>query len=215
MSNTPETSSIIRVMVVDDHRRVHQALKVMFDFLDDMVLVAQAQNGEQALAQCAQHELDVILMDIVMPVMDGLEATRRILAQYPRIRILALSSFRDEETIRAMLALGAVGYILKDSSVSDLAQTIRTAYQGQRVLSPEVMQTLLDESGPAKPTFRLSRREQEVLSLSARGKTYGEIADGLSISVSTVRFHIANIMEKLGVDTRAEAIVIATKHDLI
>jgi NarL family two-component system response regulator LiaR len=213
-SDTPE-AKIIRVMIVDDHRRVHQALAEMFDFIDDVTLVAQANNGAEAVALCEQHEIDLILMDIVMPVMDGLEATKAILGKHPEMKILALSSFKDHETVHKMLHEGAIGYILKESSVDDLAHTIRVAYEGQRILSPEVMQSLLETPPPTSVDFDLSPREIEVLKSLAEGNTNNEIAHHLSISVSTVKFHIANIITKMGVSSRAEALVLATRHNFI
>jgi len=206
----------ITIMLVDDHRRVHQAISEMIGFIDDFELVAQANNGREAVALCQRHNPDVVLMDVVMPEMDGVEATRLILEAQPHIKILALSSFREQETAQAMLKNGALGFVLKDLSVMDLENTIRTAHEGQSVLSPEIMQSLVQSSQAAPPdNIDLTPRELEVLPLFAAGMTNGEIAMELSISVSTVKFHIRNILDKLGVETRAEALVIAAKHNLV
>jgi len=213
-------NQIIRMILVDDHRRVHQAMAEMIDFIDDIELLAQASNGEEAVHLCDQYQPDLVLMDVVMPVMDGVEATKRIMAKHPNIKILALSSFKDPTTVREMLENGAIGYVLKESSVDDLEHTIRTAYEGQGVLSPEVIHGLLDtqeEEPTPEPQIdnNLSPRELEVLQLFATGMTNGEIAVDLTISVSTVKFHISNILDKLEVDTRAEALVLAAKNNLI
>lgn len=211
----------IGIILVDDHRRVHQAMAEMIDFIDDIELLGQASNGEEAIALCDQYKPDLVLMDVVMPVMDGVEATKHITAKHPDIKILALSSFKDPTTVREMLENGAIGYVLKESSVDDLEHTIRTAYEGQGVLSHEVIQGLLetpdDNNQPVEPPIdnNLSPRETEVLKLFATGMTNGEIAVELTISVSTVKFHISNILDKLEVDTRAEALVIAAKNNFV
>lgn len=214
MTNT----SKIGIILIDDHRRVHQAMSEMISFIDDFELLAQGSNGLEATDLCKQHQPDLVLMDVVMPVMDGVEATQRILKQHPHIKILALSSFKDHDTVRAMLESGAIGYVLKDSSVDDLENTIRTVFEGHSVLSPDIMQVLLEPSQSdtqSTTSFTLSRREEEVLQLFASGMTNGEIATELTVSSSTVKFHISNILKKLGVDTRAEALVIAAKNKLV
>lgn len=204
----------IGIILIDDNRRVHQAITEMLSFFDDIELLAHGSNGREAVNLCDQYQPDLVLMDVVMPIMDGVEATRQIRKKNPHIKILALSSFQDHDTVRAMLESGAIGYVLKDSSVDDLENTIRTAVEGQSILSPEIMQALLGKPQPTAET-NLSSREQEVLKLFASGMTNNEIASILTISVSTVKFHITNILNKLGVDTRAEAIVIAAKSNLI
>lgn len=204
----------IRIILIDDHRRVHQAISEMLSFFDDIELLAQGSNGLEAISLCRQHQPDIVLMDVVMPVMDGVEATRRIIKAQPQIKVLALSSFKDQDTARAMLEAGAVGYVLKDSSVDDLENTIRTTFEGQGVLSPEIMQTLLDYP-QANPEIHLSPREEDVLKLLSSGMTHSEIASRLVISVSTVKYHVTNILDKLGVETKAEALVFAAKNNLI
>jgi NarL family two-component system response regulator LiaR len=204
----------IRVMLVDDHGLVHRTIGRHLEVIDDMVIVANANNGEQALALCSENEIDLILMDMIMPGMDGVEATRRILEKYPDLKILALSGFRDETGIREMLESGAVGYVLKDSSTESLGNTIRTAYEGKAVFSPEVTQILLNGS-KEKRDYGLSPREIDVLKSMTEGLNNREIAAHLSISVSTVRFHISNILRKLDVKTRTEAVVVAARQNLI
>jgi len=210
----------IRLIMIDDHRRVHQALAAKIDFMEDIDVLAHGSNGIEAIDLCAQHQPDVMLMDVLMPGMDGIEATRQIHARFPNVKILALSSFDDQDTVRQMLANGAAGYLLKDSSMDELEQTIRTIVAGQTVLSPALIDGLLHP--PASPSnepmpspIQISRREQEVLQLFAAGLTNPEIAGQLFISVSTVKFHITNILDKLGATTRAEALVIAAKHGLV
>jgi len=213
-------NKVIQLILVDDHRRVHQALSEMIEFFDDIEILAHGSNGQEAIELVAKYHPDLVLMDVVMPEMDGVEATKRIMQQYPDTKILALSSFKDSETARAMLENGAVGYLLKNSSVDDLENTIRSALEGQGILSPEIMQALLEkpkansEDAVDIPEV-LSQREIEVLKLFATGLTNGEIAAKLTISTSTVKFHITNILNKMGVETRAEAIVIAAKNGIV
>jgi NarL family two-component system response regulator LiaR len=208
----------ISLLIVDDHRKVHQALVEMISFCDGIEVLAHASNGQEAISLCDEYHPDIVLMDVMMPVMDGIEATRNIHAAHPEIKVLALSSFRDQGAVRAMLENGAVGYILKDSSIEDLENIIRSAYGGHNILSPEILQSLL-EVPPSDKTADdigdLSRREQEILVLFSTGLTNGEIAAQLSISISTVKFHITNILSKLGVSTRAEALVIAARSQLV
>ena len=208
------TNPKIKIILVDDHRRVHQAISEMLSFVDDIELLAHGSNGLEAIELCDLYRPDLVLMDIVMPVMDGVEATKQILKKHPNIKVLALSSFKDQDSVRTALESGAVGYVLKDSSVDDLENTIRAAYEGQSILSPEIMQALL-KMPTSDQAINLSSRELEVLKLFSNGMTNNQIAMILTISVSTVKFHIANILNKLEVDTRAEAIVIAAKNNLV
>ena len=204
----------ITIILIDDHRRVHQAISEMISFFDDIEVLAHGTNGREAIELCDLFHPDLVLMDVVMPILDGVEATKHIMAKHPDIKILALSSFKDHHTVRTMLESGAIGYVLKDSSVDDLENTIRAAYEGQSILSPEIMQALL-ESPQSDQESKLSSRELEVLKLLGKGMTNNQIGNILTISVSTVKFHITNIIEKLGVTTRAEALVFAAKNNLI
>lgn len=207
----------IRVILADDHRRIHQIISETLSYVPDIEVVAQASNGREAVEQCRLHNPDVVLMDVVMPIMDGVEATKLILARQPNIKILALSSFREQDTTQAMIQSGAAGFVLKDTNTFDLANAIRTVCEGSIIFSPEIVQNLLHhQSGKPSPTIEnITSREQEVLKLMAKGLNNGEIAAKLTISISTVKFHINNLMMKLEVETRAELLVSATKNNLI
>ncbi len=206
----------IRIILVDDHSRVHEAVSTILDTVDNIELVAQGSNGEEAIHLCDEYKPDLVLMDVVMPVMGGVEATRSIHQKYPEIKILVLSSFQDDESVRAMLENGAIGYVLKGSLSHDLVNTIRTAYEGRAVFSTEITQVLLKPAkSEKKRDFGLTGREREVLKLMADGLNNIQIAQELTISRSTVKFHISNILHKMGVSTRAEALVVAAKNDLI
>lgn len=208
--------SVTRVALIDDHPRIHEAVAGILRTAEDISLVAQGGNGEEALAICASIHPDIILMDVVMPIMDGIEATRHIREHYPEIRVLVLSSIDDHESVRAMLLNGASGYILKGGLATELIPTLRSIRAGQGVFSPRVVRQLTqDDDLPRANTFNLTDRELAVLGLLAEGLTLNEISSRLKITASTVKFHLTNIQDKLGVTTRAEALVLAAKHNLI
>ena len=204
----------IRVVLVDDHAQMHRIVQATLGATADIELVGQGANGQEGIAQCEQYQPDIALMDVVMPVMDGIEATQVLHERLPEIKILVLSSFQDHESVYAMLRNGAVGYITKDSLAQDLAETIRATYQGKMVFSSEVGAHLLSPPQPAVD-FQLTDRELEVLVLLAEGLTNQQTALKLSISQSTLKYHMTNIYRKLGVQTRSEALVLAAKNNLI
>lgn len=208
---------VIRVVLVDDHRHVHQAVATVIETAVDVALVGQAGNGEEALLLCEQLTPDVVLMDVVMPGMDGVAATKAILQRFPQMKILVLSSFQDDESVHAMLRSGAAGYVLKSALLSDLLNTIRAVQQGMRVFSPEITEVLLNPHAESTPStdYGLTPRELEVLALMVAGLNNKEIAAKLTVSGSTVKFHLAHIVEKLGVETRSEAIAVAAKGGLV
>jgi len=206
----------IRVLLVDDHRHIHQIVMTLLTDVDDIELVGQASNGNEALLLYLEHRPDIVLMDIMMPGMGGLETTRRLRQQYPDSKIIVLSNFQDDEIVRDLLKEGAVGYILKTALVRDLVNTIRITYLGNTVLSAGIAPIVL-KPAELKPSrdFGLTQRELEVLKLVAEGLNNGEIAQKLTISQSTVKFHINNLVQKMHVQTRAEAIVLAARNNLI
>ncbi len=206
----------IRLVIVDDHRVVHQALAEMISFVDDFELVAQGSNGNEAVALCREFQPDVVLMDVVMPELDGVEATRQILEHNPNVKVLALSSFQDSDSVNSMLKNGASGYILKHASIDELEYVIRTVNNGNNVIDSQLMQRIMQQTpAPSENDFHLSSREIEILKLIASGMSYSQVADHLTISMSTVKFHVSNILAKLGVETRNEAILIAAKNNII
>ncbi|MBI5959233.1 MAG: response regulator transcription factor [Chloroflexi bacterium] len=209
-------SDIIRIILVDDHQYIHDAVLVLLRGVPDMRLVGQFYRGQDAITQCAPLKPDLALMDVVMPGMNGIETTRALLAEYPAVRVLGLSSFREYERIKEMLDSGAAGYLAKDTMAEDLLSTIRAVMRGMIVFSREVAQTLLSPpSETPAVNFGLTEREIEVLQLTAKGLTNAEIATAMRISQPTVRFHTNNVLLKLKVETRSEALVLAAKHDLV
>ena len=203
----------IRVVLVDDHAQIHGLVQSILGAAPDINLVGQGANGQDAVALCEQYLPDMVLMDVIMPVMDGIKATGILHERFPEIKILVLSSFQDHESVYAMLRNGAVGYLTKSSITQDLVETIRATYQGKMVFSSEVG-ALLSSPQPAVD-FQLTDRELEVLVLLAEGLTNQQSAQKLSISQSTLKFHMTNIYQKLGVQTRSEALVLAAKNNLI
>ena len=204
----------IRVVLIDDHTQIHKVVDVLLRSVDDIKLVAQGANGKDALYLCEQNQPDVVLMDVIMPVMDGIQATKILSERFPAIKVLVLSSFQDHESVYAMLRNGAVGYLTKSSLSKDLVDTIRSTYQGKMVFSSEVGAQLVSKPLPTID-FHLTDRELEVLVLMADGLNMPEIAERLVISPATVKFHINNICKKLDVRTRSEALVLAAKNNLV
>jgi NarL family two-component system response regulator LiaR len=210
----------MRIVLIDDHTWVHQSVTDLVAQTHDIQLVGQGTDGSQAMLLYKQHQPDVVLMDIVMPETTGIIATRRLIDALPDMRVLAMSSFQDERSVLDMLNAGAVGYILKSELAFQLVPTLRAVASGGTVLSGPVAAVLTRGSNESSPNatgdnFRLTEREIEVLESLASGKTNSEVAQALSISAATVRYHITNITAKFGVETRTEAIVLAVRHQII
>ena len=213
------TERPLRVMIVDDHALVRAGLSAVLQVYDDLELVAEAASGDEALRLCEQHQPDVILMDLVMPGMDGADTTHTVRERWPQVQVIALTSFKDREWVVKALQAGAVGYVLKDASDSKLANAIRAASAGQAILAPEATQVLVEAIHTAqqepRPTHGLTAREFEVLALLVEGATNPDIADRLSISRSTTAAHVSSILSKLDVSNRAEAVALAIRTGLL
>jgi two-component system, NarL family, response regulator LiaR len=206
----------IRVMLVDDHIIVRRGLGTVLSISDDMCLVGEAGNGEEAIQLCERLQPDVILMDVLMPKMDGIAATKAIHERWPKVRIIALTSFKEREYVEGVLKAGATSYLLKNVSADELVSAIRRAVAGLPSLSPEAAQILIQEvNEPAQPGSDLSDRERDILALMAKGESNGEIAEHIFLSKSTVKFHVSSILSKLGVSSRTEAVFIAMKHHMV
>ena len=206
----------IRVLVVDDHKVVRGGLKAFLLSFDDLELVGEAKNGHEALLKCAEVKPDVVLMDLVMPEMDGPTATRAIRNAYPTIQVIALTSFPEEELVEQALQAGAISYLLKTVEPDELADAIRAAFRGQTTLAPEAAQTLIQaHTRPPHPGHDLTERERDVLSLLVKGLTNQEIAQHLSVSANTAKFHVSNVLTKLGAASRTEAVALALDHRLV
>ena len=214
MTKKTTTPSPIRVVLVDDHMQIHKIVQATLSSTSDIKLVGQGANGEDALHLCEHNNPDIVLMDVVMPVMDGIQATKLLHEHFPSVKVLVLSSFHDHESVHTMLRNGAVGYLTKSTLAKDLLDTIRATFQGKIVFSPDIVDQLITSPQPTVD-FNLTDRELEVLVLLAEGLTNQQSAHRLSISVSTLKFHMNNIYQKLGVQTRSEALVLAAKNNLI
>ena len=214
MTNSP--SQPIRVMLVDDHTMVRRGLATFLKIYDDLQLAGEAENGEAAIQLCAEVLPDVILMDMALPVMDGATATRAIRQRFPQVQVLALTSFKEGDLIKRALEAGAIGYLLKDVSAEDLARAIRAAHSGRATLSPEAAQALvLTANQPPAPGRDLTEREREVLTLMIEGLNNTQIAGRLSVSPSTIKSHVSNILSKLGAASRTEAVTLALRNRII
>jgi two-component system, NarL family, response regulator LiaR len=209
----------IKIVLVDDHVRVHQGIAAVMEAFDDLELIGQAANGQEAIDLCDELHPDVVIMDVLMPGMDGIEATRTIREYHPEIKILALSSSHDAAAVRAMLQAGAIGYLLKHSSIDDLAQTIRTVYAGKAVFSAELTSSFMQVQAPVSAgnpkDYGLTPREREILQLMIDGLNNTEIAETLTISISTAKFHVSGVMTKLRVGNRVEAVALAVQEKLL
>jgi len=206
----------IQILIVDDHEIIRRGLSALLKTNTDFELIGEAANGLQALEQCARLQPDIILMDIRMPHMDGLQATQRIRADYPNIRVIILTGSDDPRVVTSAMQAGAIGYLEKDISSEHLATAIRAAYQGNRTLSPAATQALVSAATePPEPIYDLTEREADVLALMVKGLTNPEIARQLSVSRSTVKYHISAILAKLGVVNRSEAVAFALKNRLL
>ena len=206
----------IRVIIVDDHEIVRNGLSVFLETCDDLELVGEASTGAEAVRMVEKLLPDVVLMDIVMPEMDGISATQVIRQRFPDTQIVALTSFENEDTVPAVLQAGAISYLLKNVTIDELAEAVRNAYVGKSTLSPEATQALIGSVvRPAAPRFDLTERELEVLALIVKGMNNGEIADQLYISASTVKNHVSNVLSKLNAANRSEAAAMAVQHHLV
>lgn len=213
---TETTFQPIRVMLVDDHAMVRRGLETFLMVFDDLKLVGEAENGAEAVQRCAELMPDVILMDMVMPGMDGASATRTIREQFPTVQVLALTSFKEGDFIKNALEAGAIGYLLKDVSVDELARAIRAAHAGRTTLSQEAAQALVQIANqPPPPGIDLTERERVVLTLMVEGLNNTQIAGKLTVSPSTIKSHVSNILSKLGVSSRTEAVTLALRHKLV
>ena len=209
---------MINVLILDDHEMVRLGISTYLGVQDDIHVVDQAVNGKEGVEKALALRPDAILMDLVMPEMDGIEATKTILKAWPEAKIIILTSFIDDEKVYPAIEAGAASYILKTSTAEEIANTIRKTAQGQSVLEPEVTNKMMNRlTHPAEPKLYedLTNREREVLGLIAKGRSNQEIADELFITLKTVKTHVSNILAKLQVDDRTQAAIYAIKNQLV
>ena len=209
---------MIKLLIVDDHEMVRLGLTSYFSILKDIEVIGEAENGAEGVKMALKMNPDVILMDLVMDVMDGIEATKVILNEWPQAKILILTSFIDDEKVYPALEAGESGYLLKTSSASDIAEAIRRTYSGEEIIEEEVSIKIKEDelNGDRRKLHEnLTNRETEVLHLIAEGLSNQEIADALYITLKTVKTHVSNILSKLEVSDRTQATIYAFKHNLM
>ncbi len=203
----------IRVVVADDHYMVREGLKITLSANDDIEVVGEAANGAEAVEVCAALQPDVVVMDVVMPVLDGPSATAKIRSAFPAVQVVALTSFVDDELVEKTIQAGAVSYLLKDSRPELLAAAVRDAVEGRGTIDAGAMQALMRRQ-QSKVGSDLTKREREILAFVAAGLSNNEIAERLTLSSGTVRLHVSHMLTKLGAPNRTSAAIIAMKHGL-
>lgn len=206
---------MINVFIIDDHELVREGIKTLLDTYEDIEVVGEASGGEEALKKIANTKTDIVLMDIKMPKMDGIEATGYITKQFPQLKIIILTSFVERKLIEEAIKAGAIGYLLKDASGEELVAAINKAMIGKSTLSSEASDYLISGLKNKGLNIEFTSREKEILELIVKGMSNNEIADELFISSSTVKFHVSNILSKLGATSRSKAISIALENKLI
>src|SRR5437763_4933997 len=214
---TNASSAPIRVLIVDDHGIVREGLRAYLELEPDIQVVGEARDGQEGVRRAGELNPDVVLMDLVMPNMDGIDATARIKQQRPETHVIILTSFLDDERVVPAIKAGATSYLMKDVAASDLARAIRGARAGQAQLHPEVARRLMQQvttPRKAEATAQLTDRESEVLRLVADGRSNKEIARSLVVSERTVKGHVSNILGKLGLQDRTQAALYAVRHGL-
>jgi two-component system, NarL family, response regulator LiaR len=209
----------IKVLLVDDHEMVRIGLAAVLGTEDGIEVVGEASNGQEGIRLAMEYRPDVVLMDLVMEGMDGIETTRRLLQQHPDCKVIVLTSFLDDEKMYPVIEAGAFSYLLKTSRASEIAHAIRSAAKGVSILESQVASKMMSRFRQPQATARapheeLTEREMEVLRLIAKGKSNQEAADELFIGIKTVKFHVTNILAKLGVEDRTQAAIYAFKHGL-
>ncbi|MGZ3600426.1 MAG: response regulator transcription factor [Ktedonobacterales bacterium] len=216
-SREAEASSAIRVLHADDHMVVGNGIRFSLHTFPDIELIAQATSGEEALALCERLQPDVVLMDLIMPGMGGVAAIAALHARWPAIQVIALTSFQEASLVEEALRAGAIGYLLKDVAVDELAKAIRLARRGIPMLAPLAAQALVRAAATRPPKIGqdLTDREREVLELLAKGLSYPQIAERLVITLATVKFHTRGIHRKLGTTSRTQIAILALHHHLI
>lgn len=207
---------MIKVLLVDDHEMVRLGVSAYLSAQPDMEVVGEAESGEKGVELALQLRPDIILMDLVMEPMDGIEATKQIISAWPDAKIMIVTSFLDDDKVYPAIEAGAVSYMLKTSKASEIANAIRATFHGQSVFEPEVTGKMINNvRKQSLPHEQLTSREMEVLLLIAQGKTNQDIAEELFISLKTVKVHVSNILAKLDVQDRTQAVIYAFKHGLI
>jgi NarL family two-component system response regulator LiaR len=206
----------IRILIVDDHAMVRSGLRMFLMAFDDLELAGEAVNGFEAINLAVQLKPDVILMDLIMPSLDGLHATYEIHKKLPQIKIIALTSFTDPQLIYDAIEAGVAGYLFKNTTANELANAIRSVHAGNSIFSPEVAQALMKFTAVSESKITdLTARERAVLALIIAGKSNAEISEALTLSLSTTKFHVSNILSKMNAHNRGEVISIAIKNHLV